>query len=77
MKSSRRHAFIPTPNPDRLSGGDRLFAQDVVHAAILRAAGFTGLLRVPEGWRRSLAITQPVKPISASNAAAQSRQFQA
>jgi hypothetical protein len=68
MQSSRRQAFISTPNPDRLRGDDRLFAQAVVHAA-----GLTGPLRVPEGWRHFIAITQPVKQICVS----QSRRFQA
>ncbi len=63
MKLNRKLALIPTPNPDRRRGDDTFFTPDVVHAAILRAAGFTGLLRMPDGWRRSIAVTQPVKQI--------------
>jgi hypothetical protein len=63
MKPSRTHAFISMPNA--------FFTPDVVHDAILRAAGFSDLLRVPNGWRRSLAVTQPVKQISALDAVPQ------
>ena len=68
MKPSRTHAFISTPNH---KGHDALFTPAVVHDAILRAAGFSDLLRVPNGWLRTLAVRQPVKRISAFNAIAQ------
>ena len=39
------------------------FAQHAVQDAILRTTCFTGLVPVPEGWRRSISGTQPVKPV--------------
>jgi hypothetical protein len=71
MKLNRKLALIPTPNPDRRRGKDTFFTPDVVHDAILRAAGFSDLLRVPNGWRRTLAATQPVRRIAALDAVPQ------
>lgn len=58
--------FTPTstPNPDRQGGDDsNFFAQHVMRDAILRTAWSNGLLRQPEGWRRSIAAAQPVKQV--------------